>query len=154
MRDQDSLVIQLRDILLNLNESKTAQFVGNSQIIVKEFISDEITVTSESDGYTSEAYASCKVDAPQIADGNILITYGIPEVYTPSNNLIDNKNAVQYTVHTTTIDTKNDKTNGFQASIYHTSVGGETVPVETYRVKFHVFSAALVTLTATGGAYA
>lgn len=153
MRDDNGIVRLLRDILLNLDESKTAQFVGNSQIIVKEFVSDEITATSTTDGYTSEAYASCSVDASQIADGNILITYCIPEVYRPNGVLIDNKNAVQYTVHTTTVDTKDDKTNGYQASIYHTSLEGEDVPVETYRVKFHIFSAATVELTAREGTY-
>lgn len=146
------LAEQLRDILLELRESKESQFVGNSQIIVKEFTSDAISVTSETSGYMSNAYASCTATAPTIADGNILITYCVPEVRV-NGTLIDNKNAAEYTCHTSIIETSSDNTNGYQVSIYHSSIEGEDIPVETYSVVFHIYSAAEVTLTATGGVY-
>lgn len=151
-RSTNSVAKQLRDIILELDESKEAQFVGNSQIIVKEYVSTEVSTISESTGYISEAYASCTVSSPKIENGNVLITYCVPEVRI-NGTIIDNKNVAEYTCHTNIIDTASDNTNGYQVSIYHSSVGGETIPAETYTVKFHVYSAAEVNLSARSGAY-
>lgn len=153
LRSTDSLTKQMRDILLDLEELKAAQLVGNSQIIVKEFVSDQISVRSTSSGYTAEAYASCTVTAPDLADGNILITYCVPEIRL-NGTLVNNSTATSaYSFALNEFDTGNAKTNGYQASIYHTSLSGETVPAETFTVRFHVWSAALVELSAKGGLY-
>ena len=152
LRKSETVAKQLRDILLELKESKSAQFVGNSQIIVKEYVSNQISVTSESTGYIAEAFASCTASAPTIENGNVLITYCVPEVRI-NGTLIDNKNADEYTCHITIVETESDATNGYQVSIYHSSTGGEEIPSETFTVKFHIYSAAEVTVSARGGVY-
>lgn len=152
MRDDSTLVSQLRDIQVWLDELKTAQLVGNSQIRVKEYVSETITATSTSTGYTSEAFANCIVLAPEIMQGNILITHCVPEVRTANNTLIDNKTDGR-SVNITSVEIDQDYANAYQANIYHTSTGGETIPAESYTVRFHIYSAALVSITASGGQY-
>ena len=150
-RNSDGLVDQLRDALLDNNEIKEAQLVGESQIVIKEYVSSQITTTSTSSGYVGEAFAVCTVSS-DIADGNILITYCCPEVRI-GGTLIDNKNDA-YSMNVTIIDTESDKTNAFQVNIYHTATSDtETIPVENFTVKFHVWSAAAVALTARSGTY-
>lgn len=152
MREESSLVKQVVDILTNLDELKTAQFVGHSQVKVADYVSDEISVTSTSTGYASEAFAHCTVLAPDILPGNVLITHCVPEVYTSGGVLIDNKTDGR-AVNVTTIETDTDYTNAYQINIYHTSTGGESISSETYKVKFHVYSSATVSLEAAGGVY-
>lgn len=151
MRDPETIVSQVREALRALDELKTAQFVGNSQIRVYEFISDTINVTSTSTGYFSEAFAHAIVMAPDVLPGNVLITYCVPEVYS-SDGLISNKTDGRQ-VSVTTIESGVDDINVYQANIYHSSIGGETIPSETYSVKFHIYSAAMVSVTANGGPY-
>lgn len=151
MRDESSIVEQLRSAQRALDELKTAQFVGHSQIVVKDYVSSEITVTSTSTGYASEAFAHAIVTAPSILPGNILITYCVPEVYA-TTGLIDNKTDGR-AVNVTTIETGDDNTNAYQINIYRTSTGGETIPTENYEVKFHIYSAALVDIEVAGGMY-
>ncbi len=150
-RSVDSLTSQLRNVLLDNDEIKEAQFVGESQIVVKEYVSSRITTTSTSSGYIGQAFAVCTVTS-EIADGNILITYCCPEVRI-NGTLIDNKSDA-YSMNVTIIDTESDKTNAFQVSIYHTATSDtETIPVENFTVKFHVWSAATIGLTARSGTY-
>ena len=151
MRDEESIVSQVRGALRALDELKTAQFVGHSQIRVHEFVSDEVTVTSTSAGYFSEAFANATVTAPDVLSGNVLISFCVPEVYSGST-LIDNKTNGRQ-VNVTTIESGADGTNIYQVNIYHSSVGGETISPETYSVKFHIYSAATVSVTANGGPY-
>lgn len=152
MRDESNIADQVSAILTDLDELKTAQLVGHSQVKVTEYASDAISVTSTTTGYTSEAFANCTVMAGSILPGNILITHCVPEVYASGGVLIDNKTDGR-SVNVTTIETDSDNTNAFQINIYHTSTGGETIPAETYTVKFHIYSTAALTLTAQGGVY-
>lgn len=152
MREEESLAKQVVDILTELNELKTAQYVGHSQVRVVEYVSDELTITSTSTGYASSAFAHCTVLAPDILPGNVLITHCVPEVYTSGGTLIDNKTDGR-SVNVTTIETDSDYTNAFQINVYHTSTGGETISSESYKVKFHIYSAATVALEAAGGVY-
>lgn len=150
IRFESNLAKQLRDIILELNEAKTAQRVGESQIVVTQYISDQASTTSTSDGYFAEAYAYCVVEAPSIISGNVLITHCVPEVRL-NGALIDNAALGVYSYYVTPFDNGNKTI--YQLTIYHSSAQGETVPAETFTVKFHIHSAADVILTAGSGIY-
>ena len=152
MRDEDNLASQVRNILIQLEELKTAQLVGHSQIKVAEYVSDELTVRSTSTGYMAEAYAHAIVVAPDIIEGNVLITYCVPEARTSNGTLIDNKTD-GLMVNVNSIETDSDYTNAYQINVIRTSTGGETISAEDFKIKFHIYSAATVSITANGGSY-
>lgn len=152
VRDTDSLAKQLRDIILELNEAKTAQRVGTSQIVVKEYISNSISVTTDTNGFFAEGYAWCLAVAPTISSGNVLITHCVPEVRL-NGALIDNAALGAYAYYSNVVDTKTNNTTACQITVIHSSMGGESVPSETFTVRFHIYSAAEVDLTAKEGMY-
>lgn len=127
--------------------------MGKSQLLVKETISEPITITSETNIYISEAYASCKVEAPSVTGNNVLIAYAVAEVYTENNTLVDNSDPSEYTFHINSIKSDKGDTAGFQLTVYHSSQYGEDIPVENYSIRFHVWSAATVNLTVEEGPY-
>lgn len=150
LRSSDSLAKQLRDAILDLDELKEAQFVGEDQIKIQETVSSTVVAPSESSFYEAEANATCIVES---ADrDNVLITYAVAEVYDKNGVLITNK-FDGLSVSLTTIDTGLDYTNAYQANIFRSSTGGEEVFAENFTVKFHVWSSADVTLTARNGIY-
>lgn len=153
MRDDETLVGQIRALQIANEELKDAQLVGKSQLLVKQTISDEITITSDSNGYISEAYAWCEAQAPSVTGDNVLIAYSVAEIRTENNLLVDNVDPAEYTFHINNIKTAANDTVAFQLTVYHSSQGGETIPVENYKVKFYVWSAAKVNLTAQEGLY-
>lgn len=150
MREDDSLVNQVRDLLIASEELKTAQFVGNSQIVVKETTAT-LTVTSTADTYITRCYASCRVTATELNSGNVLICYCLPEVRV-NGNLVDNLDGT-YQLDISKADEGYVDRMGFQANIFHIDDGGSTIPAETYTVTFHVFSSADVTITAWEGVF-
>lgn len=153
MRNDASLASQLRQLQIEREEIKESQLVGKSQLLVKETISEPITITSETKFYISEAYASCKVEAPSVTGNNVLIAYAVAEVYTETNTLVDNHDPSEYTFHINSIKSDNGDTAGFQLTVYHSSQQGEDIPVENYSIRFHVWSAATVNLTVEEGPY-
>lgn len=152
IRFESSLAKQLRDIILELNEAKTAQRVGNSQIVVTEYTSSQLSTTSTSTGYFAEAYAYCIAEAPTITGNNVLLTHCVPEVRL-NGTLIDNTALGVYSYYVTNIRSDTGNKTIYQLTIYHSSSQGETVPAETFTVKFHIHSAADVTLTVGSGTY-
>lgn len=153
MRNDESLASQLRQLQIEREEIKDSQLVGKSQLLIKETISDPITITSETNQYISEAYASCKVEAPSVSGDNVLIAYAVAEVRTESDTLVDNSDPTEYTFHINSVRSDRGDTAGFQLTVYHTSQQGEEIPVENYSVRFHVWSAATVNLTVEEGIY-
>lgn len=153
MRNDESLASQLRQLQIEREEIKESQLVGKSQLLVKETISEPITITSESRVYISEAYASCKVEAPSVTGNNVLIAYAVAEVYTDGGTLVDNSDPSEYTFHINSVKSDKGDTAGFQLTVYHSSQHGEDIPVEDYSIRFHVWSAATVNLTVEEGPY-
>ena len=151
MRDDSSITDQVQQAMLDVEELKAAQLVGESQIKIKEYVSDEVTVTSDGPDLVVEAFAWLDVVASTVADPNVLIVYCVPEVRN-NGNLIDNKTD-GWEFNLTNIEVPESNHVAYQANIYRTSTGGSNVPVTTYTVKFHVWSAADVTLTAGSGYY-
>lgn len=151
MRDEDNIAKQVRDLLIASEELKTAQFVGNDQVKVQETISTEISVTSTANTYITRCYASCRVTATDLNTGNVLICYCVPEVRL-NGNIVGNLDGV-YQVDLSKADEGFVDRMGFQANIFHVDDGGSTIPAETYKVKFHVFSTADVTIQAWGGIF-
>lgn len=149
MRDEVSIIDQVARIITDLEELKTAQRVGESQIKVTEYVSEEVTVTSNGPGLVVEAFAYLDIQATSIDEPNVLICYCVPEVR-HDGELVDNKTD-GWSVNLTNIETGGFSQSAYQANIYRTSLGGSNVPVTTYTVKFHVWSAAEVTLTAGSG---
>lgn len=127
--------------------------MGKSQLLVKETISDTITITSETNQYISEAYASCKVEAPSVSGDNVLIAYAVAEIRTENDTLVDNSDPSEYTFHINSVRSDKGDTAGFQLTVYHSSQQGEEIPVENYSIRFHVWSAATVNLTVEEGLY-
>lgn len=153
MRNEESLASQLRQLQIEREEIKNSQFVGKSQLLVKETVSEPITITSETSFYISEAYTSCKIEAPNVSGDNVLIAYAVAEVRTESDTLVDNSDPTEYTFHINSVRSDRGDTAGYQLTVYHTSQGGEEVPSEEYTVRFHVWSAATVNLTVEEGIY-
>lgn len=149
MRDESSIVNQVQQAQLDVQELKTAQLVGESQIVVKEYVSDEITVTSDGPDLFVEAFAWCDVDAPNVTAPNVLITYCIAEVRSGST-LVDNKQD-GWQCNITSIENPDPSKASYQVNIYRTSTGGSNVPITTYTVRFHIWSAADITLTVGEG---
>ena len=153
MRNDESLASQLRQLQIEREEIKDSQLVGKSQLLVKETISDAITITSETNLYISEAYASCKVEAPSVSGDNVLIAYAVAEIRTENDTLVDNSDPSEYTFHINSVKSNKGDTAGFQLTVYHSSQQGEEIPVENYSIRFHVWSAATVNLTVEEGLY-
>ena len=153
MRNDESLASQLRQLQIEREEIKDSQLVGKSQLLVKETISDAITITSETNLYISEAYASCKVEAPSVSGDNVLIAYAVAEIRTENDTLVDNADPSEYTFHINSVKSNKGDTAGFQLTVYHSSQQGEEIPVENYSIRFHVWSAATVNLTVEEGLY-
>lgn len=153
MRNDASLANQLRQLQIEREEIKESQLVGKSQLLIKETISEPITITSESRQYISEAYASCKVEAPSVTGNNVLIAYAVAEVYAEGGTLVDNSDPSEYTFHINSVRSDKGDTAGFQLTVYHSSQLGEEIPVENYSIRFHVWSAATVNLTVEEGPY-
>lgn len=149
MRDESSIIDQVQQAQLDVQELKSTQFVGKSQIVVKEYVSDEITVTSTGPDLFVEAHAWCDVTAPSISEPNVLIAYCMVEARSGST-LVDNKHD-GWQCNITNIENTHSNQASYQANIYRSSTGGSNVPVTTYSVRFHVWSAANITLTVGGG---
>lgn len=150
MREDDSLVDQVRNLLVASEELKTAQFVGDSQIVVKETTAT-LTVTSTASTYITRCYASCRVTATELNEGNVLICCCLPEVRV-NGRLVDNLDDT-YQLDISKADEGLVDRMGFQANIFHINDSGSTIPAETYTVTFHVFSSADVTITAWEGIF-
>lgn len=152
MRDDASITNQVAQAQRDVEELKTTQMVGESQIKVKEYVSDEITVTSTGPDLVVEAFAWCDAVATTIADPNVLIAYCVPEVRS-GGTLIDNKTD-GWSVNLTSIDNQQFNRASYQVNIYRTSTSGSNVPTTTYTVRFHIWSAADLTLTVGEGYHA
>ena len=155
MRDELSLADQIRQLQIDRDEIKNSQNVGESQILVKTTISDTISITSTSSGYFAEAFAYCKVNAPSVTGDNVLIAYCVARVEKPDGSLVNNSenDPMAYAFHINTVKTDRGDAAGFQLAVYHSSIEGETVPSETFKVTFYVYSAANVDLTVGEGIY-
>lgn len=149
MRDESNIADQLSQALRDIRELKEAQQVGHSQIKVKEFISDEITVTSSGPDLVVRAFAWCDIEAEAITEPNVLIAYCAIEVRS-GNRLVDNKED-GWSCNITSIDNQAYNQASYQANIYRSSTGGSNVPITTYAVRFHIWSAADITLTVGSG---
>lgn len=150
MRDEDTIVSQVRRLLEASEELKTAQFVGDSQVVVKHTTAS-LTAQSDANTYITRAYASCRVTASNLNDGNVLICYCLPEVRV-NGQLVDNLDDT-YQLDISKADEGYVDRMGFQANIFHIDDGGSTIPAETYTVTFHVYSSADVTITAWEGIF-
>lgn len=155
MRDDISIADQIRQLQIERDEIKNSQNVGESQILVKTTISDTITITSTTNDYFAQAFAYCKLDAPSVTGDNVLIAYCTAEVVKPDSTLVTNSDPdpMAYSWFINPVKTETGDTAGFQLAVYHSSIEGEIVPVETFKVTFHVFSAANVDLTVAEGLY-
>lgn len=149
MRDEANIANQVQQAMLDIQELKATQPVGKSQIKIKEYVSDEITVTSTGPDLFVEAYAWCDAVADTISDPNVLIAYCVAEVRS-GDRLITNKEE-GWSCNVTSIDNQEYNQASYQVNIYRSSTGGSNVPVTTYQVKFHIWSAADLTLTAGAG---
>lgn len=151
MRDDESLARQIRDLLKDSEELKTAQFVGTDQVKVQETISNAISVSSDADYYITRCYASCRVTATDLNPNNVLICYCIPEVRL-NGTIVGNLDGV-YQLDLSKADEGFTDRMGFQANIFHIDDSGSQIPAETYTVKFHIFSTADVTIQAWEGVF-
>lgn len=152
MRYESSITDQLSKALRDIRELKEAQQVGQSQIKVKEYVSDEITVTSGGPDLVVRAFAWCDIEAETITEPNVLIAYCAIEVRS-GNRLVNNKED-GWSCNITNIDNQTYNQASYQANIYRSSTGGSNVPVTTYTVRFHIWSAADITLTVGSGRHA
>lgn len=150
MRDSDNIVSQVNELLRASQELKTAQLVGDSQIIIKHTTAT-ITASSDADTYITRAFASCRVTATDLNPGNVLICYCLPEVRV-GGTLVDNLDDV-YQLDVSKADEGFVDKMGFQANIFHSDDGGSTIPAETYTVTFHIYSSADVAITAWEGVF-
>lgn len=149
MRDESNITDQLSQAIRDIRELKEAQQVGQSQIKVKEFVSDEITVTSSGPDLVVKAFAWCDIEAETITEPNVLIAYCAIEVRS-GNRLVNNKED-GWSCNITSIDNQTYNQASYQANIYRSSTGGSNVPITTYTVRFHIWSAADITLTVGSG---
>ena len=149
MRDESNITDQLSQAIRDIRELKEAQQVGQSQIKVKEYVSDEITVTSGGPDIVVRAFAWCDIEAETITEPNVLIAYCAIEVRS-GNRLVKNKED-GWSCNITSIDNQTYNQASYQANIYRSSTGGSNVPVTTYTVRFHIWSAADITLTVGSG---
>lgn len=149
MRRDIDFTRRVRDIQTAIDEFKAVQAVGNGQIVVKEYISNQISITSTGDEWTQEAYAKCSVSSSKIGANNVLITHCVAEVRL-NGVLIDGSDPSRF-VYMRTKDTGDNATNAYGATAFHSSLEGETISSETYTVKFHVWAAGEVTVTASPG---
>ena len=147
MRDDDSIVKDVRDILLNMQELKETQLVGTDQIRIHETLSDPTDVTTQttSEWYSAYATAELVVTAPKILPTNELITYCVAEVR-KNGVLVTNKSTGQLwwlgQLHS-------DVHNEVHYSLTIAEVSEDENPLpgpSTFQVIFHVFSSANVTL--------
>ena len=152
MRDESNITDQLSQAIRDIRELKEAQQVGQSQIKVKEYVSDEITVTSGGPDIVVRAFAWCDIEAETITEPNVLIAYCAIEVRS-GNRLVNNKED-GWSCNITNIDNQTYNQASYQANIYRSSTGGSNVPVTTYTVRFHIWSAADITLTVGSGRHA
>ncbi len=152
MRGESNIANQLGQAIRDIRELKEAQQVGQSQIKVKEFVSDEITVTSGGPDLVVRAFAWCDIEAETITEPNVLITYCAIEVRS-GNRLVNNKED-GWSCNVTSIDNQTYNQASYQANIYRSSTGGSNVPVTNYTVRFHIWSAADITLTVGSGRHA
>lgn len=150
MREDESLVSQVVELLRDSEELKTAQLVGNAQIVVRH-TQATVSVTSTSETYITRCFAACRVTATNLNPGNVLICYCMPEVRV-NGTLVDNLSTT-YEVDISKADEGFIDRMGFQANIYHSDDSGVTIPAETYSVTFHVFSSADVELTVWEGEF-
>lgn len=152
MRGESSITNQLAQAMLDIEELKTAQMVGESQIKIKEFVSDPVTITSTGPDLFVEAYAWCDAEAATVTESNVLITHCDAEIRS-GDTLVNNKSdGWQYNI--TSIETTRSNRTAYQANIYRSSTSGSNVPVTTYTVRFHVWSSADLTLTVGSGRHA
>ena len=146
MRDDDSIAKDVRDILLEMQELKETQFVGTSQIKVKETLSEPVQITTETtaEWYTAYAHAECIVTAPNILPSNELITYCVAEVRKDGELVTNKENSPVWWIATLEPPAHNKVRYYLNVCEY---ADLDPLPgASTFDVIFHIFSSANVTL--------
>lgn len=154
MRGRNDLVQQLRNVLQDIDELKTAQMVGTNQIVAKPFetadaydLQFSITAPFQSIGSSVKAIR-IDVEPTNMPEGNILISDIVPELTYTNGVRVSNWNTAGQYIELDTffflvlIDSAQDDQNSY--------ILGIVAPTNTVmRLKVHITANATVGFTLT-----
>lgn len=153
IRNRTSAVSDMRDAIKDLQELKTSQNVGNSQIRVKHTVSRTITVNTVPNAYnqyfTAQAKAYCRVKANNIAANNALIAYCIPKA--TSNGEIIQPTGLFISLNTWRTNTRLSDELVFNVNVFEIASTEQRLYPRPIQVEFHIWACADVELTVGEG---
>lgn len=151
-REGGNLIREIRSIQRELEELKTAQRVGNSQIKVNYFNTGSTmlsfqTVPNAGNQYMSAmGKAKVKFVCDDIHTPNALIAYCLPEIHlgSPTGTLITTESSYSQPVSGIIFNAKSTADNEarFNIQVFDMSMTGSRLYAKTLYVKFHVWMAA------------
>lgn len=151
-REGGNLVKEIRSILRELDELKTAQRVGNSQIKIRYFNTGSTMLRFRSVPNADNQYMSAmgkarvKFVCDDIHTPNALIAYCLPEIHlgSPTGTLITTESSYSQPISATIFGAKSTADNEarFNIQVFDVSMTGSSLKTKTFYVKFHVWMAA------------
>lgn len=143
MRSSRNIVDYIADANRAIQEAKTAQFAGNSQIVVKEFTSETVNTTVTQEG---QAFAHCTVTAPYLETGNALVAYCVAKIMINGELIRADDEMWFHNIQTKA--SPDGRSNVFQVNIF----GDYDYPVGApVAITFYIYSATFVELEAGAG---
>lgn len=151
-REGGNLVKQIRNIQRELEELKTAQRVGNSQIKIRYFNTGSTMLRFRSVPNADNQYMSAmgkarvKFVCDDIHTPNALIAYCLPEIHlnSPTGTLVTTESSYSQPVSGIIFGAKSTADNEarFNIQVFDMSMSGSRLYAKTLYVKFHVWMAA------------
>lgn len=154
MNRWNNLITQdMREIQLDLEELKQSQRVGNSQIKIKHFVSDAITISTVPNSYneymTAIGKAYVRAVAPDVLSPNALIAYCIP--YATYNGTVISPSGTYMSAKIWQPSATLTNSQIFNLYVFDISPDGNALSSKSIQVRFHIWASAELTLTVGSG---